>query len=129
MSKLKWWITYTQNTEESLKPGDFHAYGWIDSEGTEWALGDQQGHHPEVLTKAEAGDFDHTGSLYDLLREADNYDCLEEESDGLYLRSPGRDWSIKRFILGDASLAGFRLQVSGVTESTKKRIHRLAESI
>jgi hypothetical protein len=121
MSKLKWSINYVKNTEESLEFGDWHEHGWVDSEGTEWALGDQTGHHPEVLEKARAGEFDHTGSVYDLLRDADNYDCREVHPEYGCLRTPDRPWS--------DSFAEFQLHIEGVTESTKKRIHRLAESI
>jgi hypothetical protein len=114
MSKLKWVIQYVKNTGES------HEHGWIDSEGTEWALWDQDGHHPEILDKARAEEFYHTGSLCDLLQEADNYDCLERHPEYDCLHTPNRPWS--------DSLAEFQLYVEGVTEATKKRIYRLVDS-
>ena len=117
MSKLRWNITYSTRDDEWAG----HEHGWIDSEGTQWALGDRDGFHLHILDLARAGKFDHTGSLCDLLREAENYDCLEVYPTYNCLRTPNRPWS--------DSLAEFQLHIDGVTEATRKRIHRLVESI
>lgn len=111
--KLNWVILYSAPDPE-FWGGEI---GYVDADDKACILGDANGWHNEVVEQARAGEFNRTGTIRDLLLDADKFDCLEDTE--RWLRSAS----------AIPGLVEFTLHIYGVTDATKQRIHRLAESI
>lgn len=120
MSKLRWSITYQVLTKRSVEHGDWEEIGWLDADGISYALGDGYGHHSKVLKMAKDGVFNRQGDIRDVLRDAYDFDCLKVSDGDGWLQSVDQG--------PELPCTEYCLHVEGVTDSTKRRIHSLAEN-
>ena len=82
---LKWSITYSKVTPESAERGDHSEHGWWMPGQLEYPLDDEDGYYCKVLEQAQAGDFDHTGTLSELISMAQELGiCACEGADWFY---------------------------------------------